>query len=360
MKITILASTWCQNLWDELILKNEIALFKEKYHKDDICFQIFSYDVDNIFFKKNNINYLEYFPIDSKKISNLFRNFKNFVLFIKTIISSSVVVIGWGGLFYDNEAQSVSCPLKMWLFRSKLVKIFRKNLIFYAVSINIKHKQNLYLVKKLFSLWDEIFVRDEFSANTLKWLKIKSNLILDPVFYDNKDNLNPLEKSFCFHKLNSKNFKLSDLKKINFFEKKVGVSFRKWYLSDKNMHEKNSKMAEKLEIWKFIELIKYIFDAWAKKIILLSHSFHKTDKLANDYDFYLSLKRELEKSWNSTLLKKIKATENMHETYSAYKSKKVDICLSQRLHSMILSQVYKIPFVWFSYSAKTDELLKKL
>jgi polysaccharide pyruvyl transferase WcaK-like protein len=28
-----------------------------------------------------------------------------------------------------------------------------------------------------------------------------------------------------------------------------------------------------------------------------------------------------------------------------------------RLHSMILSQVYKIPFVWISYSKKTDEVL---
>ena len=50
----------------------------------------------------------------------------------------------------------------------------------------------------------------------------------------------------------------------------------------------------------------------------------------------------------------------MQETYEQYKNKKIDICLSQRLHSMILSNVYGIPFIWISYSKKTDEFLKGL
>jgi polysaccharide pyruvyl transferase WcaK-like protein len=38
----------------------------------------------------------------------------------------------------------------------------------------------------------------------------------------------------------------------------------------------------------------------------------------------------------------------------------MDLCLAMRLHSMILSQVYEIPFVAFSYSKKTEELVKKI
>jgi exopolysaccharide biosynthesis predicted pyruvyltransferase EpsI len=38
-------------------------------------------------------------------------------------------------------------------------------------------------------------------------------------------------------------------------------------------------------------------------------------------------------------------TTNIKETYSFYKEKKLDIVLAQRLHSIILSQVYEIPFI---------------
>jgi polysaccharide pyruvyl transferase WcaK-like protein len=43
--------------------------------------------------------------------------------------------------------------------------------------------------------------------------------------------------------------------------------------------------------------------------------------------------------------KKVSITKNMLDTYEAYTEKKVDIILAQRLHSIILSQVYEIPFV---------------
>jgi polysaccharide pyruvyl transferase WcaK-like protein len=50
----------------------------------------------------------------------------------------------------------------------------------------------------------------------------------------------------------------------------------------------------------------------------------------------------------------------MQETYDFYKNKKLDIVLAQRLHSIILSQVYEIPFVGISYSKKTSEILNEL
>jgi polysaccharide pyruvyl transferase WcaK-like protein len=44
----------------------------------------------------------------------------------------------------------------------------------------------------------------------------------------------------------------------------------------------------------------------------------------------------------------------MEETYSIYKEKKIDFCFSMRLHSIILSQIYAIPFLSLPYSKKGD------
>jgi polysaccharide pyruvyl transferase WcaK-like protein len=50
----------------------------------------------------------------------------------------------------------------------------------------------------------------------------------------------------------------------------------------------------------------------------------------------------------------------MMEVYDAYKNKEIDICIAMRLHSIILSHVYEIPFIGLSYSTKTDEVLNEL
>ena len=49
-------------------------MYKNK-SKDGINFKVFTYDISDIFYKKDNINYLEYFPIGIKKSKNIYRNF---------------------------------------------------------------------------------------------------------------------------------------------------------------------------------------------------------------------------------------------------------------------------------------------
>ena len=91
MKISIFASIGSQNLWDELILKNEIKILKRKYSKlkniseKEIFFKVFSYDLTDNFYISDNVEYLEYFPINIKKIRNVFRNIFNFYIFIKQL-----------------------------------------------------------------------------------------------------------------------------------------------------------------------------------------------------------------------------------------------------------------------------------
>lgn len=341
MIISIFASIWAQNLWDELILKNEIKLLENEYWKDT-QFVVFSYDYKNPFFKKSNIIYKEYFPIWSKQLSNFPRNFINFFSFISTVIKSDLIVIGWGWIIYDNEKQTTKWPLDSWLFRTNIFSFFWKKFNFFAVWININNKIYFHELKKIFSKANKITVRDKYSYNLLKELWITSEKVKDPVFYDVKDYS---KKSFLIKKVSSLDFTVKDLEDIDFEWKKIALAFRKWYLSNEK-----EKLGEKMEEWKINEIINYILKKWWE-VILLPHSFHKTDILANDYLFLSKFLRVNEK---------IRIISSMEEVYKKYIYKEFDICLAMRLHSIILSHVYGIPFVWVSYSTKTDEILKEL
>ncbi len=333
MNIAIMMSVWCQNLWDELILKNEIQLLREKYGKKT-KFKVFTYDVEDIFYQDGEVEYLEYFPIWMRKPKNIFRNLKNYYSFIKTVKWADSVVIGWGGIFFDNEAGNFSNPLKQWLFRVEILKMLKKNIIIFWVSIDIKLSKNFASIQKIFSQATEVYVRDKASFELLQNMWISSEIILDPVFDDNgQEGRKNYEKNYLFKKIDAWKFCLEDIKEFQFSGKTVWLALRKWYLWVSNWNIENEL------IHKIIEYI--LTSGW--KVVLLPHSFHTIDTEANDYEF---LKNFLEK-W-------VSITENMKETYEIYKQKKIDFCLSMRLHSMILSQVYGIEFVGISYSQKTQ------
>lgn len=328
MKIAIMMSIWCQNLWDELILKNEIKLLKEKYW-NDTKIKVFTYDLVDIFYVDENVEYLEYFPIWIKKPKNIFRNLRNYYHFIKTIKWADKVVIGWGWIMFDNETGNYSNPLNQWLFRTEIIKMLKKEIIIFWVSIDIKYAKNLEKIKKIFKSAKEVFVRDEVSFNLLESLWVKSEIILDPVFCDNGEiGLENYKKNYLLKKVEARNFSLNDIKDINFSTKIVWLAIRSWYLNN-----------EKILINEIIDFI--LSSGW--KVVLLPHSFHNWDELANDLKFLL----QFLKPW-------VSITYDMQETYQIYKEKKIDFCLSMRLHSMILSQVYGIEFIAIKYSKKGD------
>lgn len=340
MKIAIFASIWAQNLWDELILKNEIKLLEKKYSQK-VQFYVFSYDYKNPFLKQDNIEYIEYCPIWVRQINNIWKNLKNFIKFINITIKSDLIIIWWGWIIYDNENQSNKNPLNQWLLRKIIFSLLRKKIEFFAVWIFIKNKQNLKKVKIIFKGSHNISVRDKYSYNLLKSLNIKSIIVNDPVLYDNNELQ---KKKVLIWKINSYDFWAKYLRSFNFIWKKVWISFRSWYF-----FKKNEKLNERLEEWKINEIINYILqNGW--EVILLVHSFHNYDIKSNDYNF---LSKFANKKW-------VIITEDIYQTYLYYKKEKIDLCLSMRLHSMILSQVYGIPFIWISYSNKTEEYLNGL
>ncbi|MCD5385084.1 polysaccharide pyruvyl transferase family protein [Candidatus Gracilibacteria bacterium] len=341
MIISIFASIGAQNLGDELILKNEIKLLEKEYGKET-KFIVFSYDYKNPFYKKSNIVYKEYFPIGIKNIKNIFRNIFNFLIFLNVVIKSDLIVVGGGGIIYDNEKQTTKNPLDSWIFRTNIFRFFRKKIEFFAVGLNIKNKINYKKIEKIFSRAYKINVRDDYSLELLYKLGIKSNKVLDPVFYD---NINWQNNNCLLKIVNSYDFNISDLEGIDLEGKKIALAFRKGYLSNKK-----GKLAESFEEGKINELINYILKSGGE-VILLPHSFHKNDEVANDYKFLSKFLRVTEK---------VRIIKSLDDVYLKYIYKEMDLVLAMRLHSIILSQVYNIPFIGISYSIKTNEILNQI
>ena len=333
MNISIFMAVWCQNLWDELILKNEINSLREKYKDFSPQFQVFTYDIKNIFYLAWDIEYFEYFPINIKNPKNIFRNLKNLFNFLFVIKKSDLVVFGGWGIFFDSEVGNATNPLNQWFYRAKIAKFFRKKLMTYAVSLEVKREESTEKIQKIFSLVDEAFVRDEKSQNYLANLWIQSEIISDPVFWDNGKTPEENQKiSYLQESIKTSDFQVSDIYKYNFENKIVWLALRSGFLKDEEVMIKN--------------IVNFITQSWWK-VIFLPHSFHLTDETANDKVF-------LEKFLvQNAFLKK-----NMLEVYEVYQKKHIDFCISMRLHSMILSQVYEIPFVSLQYSQKTEIFTK--
>lgn len=299
-------------------------------------FRVFTYDLKNIFFQKNNITFIWFFPNGMRNIKNIFKNIKGYFSFLSTIIWSDYIVIGGGGLFYDSEIQTSKKNLDLWLWRKKYFRFFHKKIIFYGVSIDVKKEENKVLLKEIFSSAYKVFVRDFHSLQVLKELWINSSLVLDPVFYDNGENT--LEKWILLWSFSSKNFRPEMLEWIDFTGKIVGVALRKWYFSK----------FEHLEKLMVAEFFHFLLEKWAREIVLIPHSFHPTDNSANDRVFLDQFLSD----------KVVIAGETLEEVYRVYTEKRIDLCIAMRLHSIILSQVYKIPFISLSYAKKTEEIIK--
>ena len=188
MNIAIMMSVWCQNLWDELILKNEVKQLENKYWKDS-KFKVFTYDLEKQFILADNIKYLEYFPIWIKNPKNIFRNIKNYLNFIRTIIWADKIVIGGWWIIFDNEVWNYSNPLNQWLFRTSIMYILKKNIIFWGISIDIKNSKNLFKIKSIFSKASEVYVRDNLSFVVVSRDK-KEKIYKDKHFYYKSDKIN--------------------------------------------------------------------------------------------------------------------------------------------------------------------------
>lgn len=164
-KITFFVLSGAYNLGDELILRSEIDFFKRKFPSANIS--VATYDENSFFGEKKNLYFFSFFPNNFRK-----KFFKNIFYFWKNaleIATSDIVVIGGGGIFFDNEPGiSFQKNLLEWKIRLFWARLFRKKVIFMGISVEVKNEANQKKLAKIFCQNDSIFPRDERSTKILK------------------------------------------------------------------------------------------------------------------------------------------------------------------------------------------------
>jgi polysaccharide pyruvyl transferase WcaK-like protein len=184
-------------------------------------------------------------------------------------------------------------------------------------------------------------VRDTFSHNYLKKLWIWSEIVLDPVYNDHKKYKEKKKLQLWKIEIRDLSPKAIDITDYNW--KIVWLALRKLDLENYEQ--------------KIIQVIEFLIQKWAK-VIILPHSFHKYDEASNDLIFFKNLLLEYYEITDFNLIdNKLKLSHSLDETYNYYREEWLDLILASRLHSIILSKVYKIPYIGLSYSKKTSEQL---
>ena len=243
MHFSLFTATGAYNLGDELILRQEYMYLKNRY--PEATFSIFTYDVKSTLLPEDpSIEYLSYFPNNLRR--HPLQNIWSFLRMIGTIHSSDVVIIGGGGLLYDNENdQSFDKLLNQWRLRVKIVHFLQKPLIYWSMGIHLKEENK----KKIFSLFSGkntyISVRDGESKKILESIGIKSVLIRDPALSYDPEIPKLLIKR----------------------QPKIGLSFRRGFLQN--------------ELENIEKIITFLM-ANGYEPILMNHSFHPKNDVTND------------------------------------------------------------------------------
>lgn len=302
-----MTATGSYNLWDELILSEELK-FLQNHYGEMADFTIFTHDQKSSFVHDSSVHFVSYFPNNISKnfLGNIGYFFKNIWL----ILRADIIIIGWGGLIFDNEpGVNFDILLAQWYFRVKLARISGAAIVFLGLSIEVKNTKNKMKLGKIFKQGDFIILRDEKSVGILDALGIASSYIPDIVFLHEPKKLEKLPP-----------------------KKRVGISVRGGFLWD----------TERVipEIYEFLEKSGY-------DPVFLIHTATGEDS-QNDALF---IKRIMTgKTYN--------VTGSIEHTLNLYPS--LHAVIGMRFHSSILACIYELPFLMISYGPKTDELIKLL
>lgn len=307
-KILFMTAAGAHNLWDELILKWEIEYIQEHYGKN-IDITVFTYDPTGSIIKDDSIKYASYFPnnFGGEPVKNIGYFFKNIWL----IAQADVVIIGWGGILFDNEPNVDFWALFMeWSFRVKIARWTRTIILFWGIGLEVKEVKNKMKLKKLFKSGDFILVRDAQSKWLLDALEIPSVQVQDIVFLHTPP---------------------ADIEE-NVDAKLVGISVRWGFLGENE------------------SAIPLMYD----RLIELGYN-----------PIFLVFSTEGEESQNDTLFirkvmvgKTYNVTKSISQTLDVFP--KLHSVIGMRLHAGILACTHDIPFLPISYGPKTNDLMSLL
>lgn len=178
-RILLFAATGVHNVGDEAILRAETDLLRSKY--PEAAFRIATYDAGSHFLPREDrkIAFFSYFP-------NAFRQrpFANVGYFFRNALEiwrADLVIIGGGGLFYDNEGQNFRKQVFEWKVRSFLARIFRKPVFFWGIGVDVRDG-NVRSLEPVFRGAAAVTVRDPESAAALAKIGIRATVAPDPAF----------------------------------------------------------------------------------------------------------------------------------------------------------------------------------
>ncbi len=157
---------------------SEVAFFRERY--SDARISVSTYDPASTLVPPEwGIRYFSYFPngFRRKPVSNV----SFFLRTVWEIFRADLVVIGGGGIFYDNEGQSFSKQVFEWRLRTGIARFFKKPIVFFGVGVDVS-RSNAKLLRGVFKGASAVTVRDEKSAEILSEVAVASKVVPDPAF----------------------------------------------------------------------------------------------------------------------------------------------------------------------------------
>lgn len=159
--ILLMTASGCYNLGDELITLAEVEYLFSRY--PDIHIAVSTYDSrSSLLPQDEKISFLSYFPSYMSR-DGILRNFGYFVTFLSTLWHSDIVIIGGGGILYDNEKNQFWKLFWQWKIRVFFTRLFMKPLIYWSIGLEIEQTKHKRQLKSLFSTKDIISVRDDRS-----------------------------------------------------------------------------------------------------------------------------------------------------------------------------------------------------
>jgi len=304
-KIVISGYYGFDNLGDEAILYSMINLFQEK-----------SNDIEITVLSQSPALTSQRYGVRAVK-----RN--DFSKIIKTLKSSDIFLSGGGSLLQDvSSVRSVIYYLALVF----LADMLGNKTVFYAQGIGPLNKKNSRkMVKWIGNRTDLITVRDHNSAQLLKKIGIKENLI--------KETVDPV---YGIKVVQPKKIIIDFLKKEKIDRDStpiIGVSPRNW---------KNNGYLDSMA-----QAADYLQQKSEGQIIILP--MHLTE----DLKVCQKLKEKMENP--ALILKKQLEPAEMISFFQTF-----DFFLGVRLHSLIFSAINEVPFVGISYDPKVDSLLEDL
>lgn len=315
-RIVLFAASGAYNLGDEAIVRSEIAFLRDRY--PGVRIAVSTYDPRSTLLPETwGIRSFSYFPNGLRK--RPFANLGYLLRTVREIFTADLVVIGGGGILYDNEgAQSFPKQVFEWRIRTFLARCFRKRVLFWGIGVDVRPENARKLLPLFSSPLATVTVRDPKSADVLASVGVSAKIVPDPAFL--LPSVRPVPPS-------------GGLPEVRSSTPKVGISIRDGSLPNGSADVES--------------ILRTVRDCGFSPIFL-NTSFHPTDPELDDRTRTRGIAER----------ESVPSTRDLHETLAAFAD--LDAVLAMRLHAGLLAFLNAVPCFVLSYSKKTDALVERV